>query len=62
MRVSTHGMKYLGRLEFLKPLNDLSRTERARLGELIHGYARDLENGNLTGRPLIDIYVEPDNA
>ena len=32
------------------------------MATLLEGYASDLRKGALTGRPLLDLYVEPDDA
>lgn len=54
---STHDMKYLGRLEFLKPLQDLTPGERERLADLLSGYAADIRKGAVLGCPWVDFYV-----
>ena len=59
MRFSTHGMLYVGRLELVRRMNDLTPKERERVADVLSGYAADIRKGEATGTLVVDLYVEP---
>ena len=59
MRHTTHGLLYVGRLEFTKRLSDLTPRERERLADVLEGYASDIRKQAVTGSPTVELYVEP---
>ena len=58
MKVSTHGMLYIGRLELVKRVHDLTPLQQDRLADLLSGYAADLRKRAVTGTQCVDLYVE----
>ena len=55
-------MKYVGRLELVRPLHKLSPKQREQLSILLSGYAADILKQAVTGTALVDLYVEADDA
>lgn len=63
MRLPTHGMLYVGRLEFTKRLHALTLRQRGQVADLLAGYAEGIrELSIVAGIPVIDLYVEADDA
>ena len=58
MRVTTHGKKFIGRLELLAPIKDCTREEREQVAILLRRYANEVAVAGLAG--TIDLYVERD--
>ena len=58
MRFTTHGMLYVGRLELVKRIHDLTSKERERLADVLSGYAADIRKEAVTGALTVDLYVE----
>ena len=58
MRLPTHGMLYVGRLEIVKRIRDLTPLQQDRLADLLSGYAADLRKRAVFGSWCVDLYVE----
>ncbi len=56
MRVTTHGKRYVGRLELLAPIKDCTRGEREQVAILLRRYANEVAVTGLAG--VVDLYVE----
>lgn len=58
--MTVYGMKLVGRLEFLQHLHNLSQRQLDQLADVLSGYAADLKKRAVTGKPVVDLYVEPE--
>lgn len=59
MKVTTHGMIYVGRVELVKKLHTLSKRQQEQVADMIADYAVAIRKCPV-GAPCLDIYVDLD--